>query len=120
MRYNCTNIAISYDADAPYAGRTIMYDHGWRDRGTRAAKPGDNEKAVIRGLDLWIYDDEVYEAAERYSKKGEFERRSRPYEKDVLVIRMSDVTEELALDAGFDTLKDFLEEIKGMVEEEVC
>lgn len=120
MRYNCTNIAISYDADAPYAGRTVMYDHGWRDRGTRAAEKGDNEKAVIRGFDLWIYDYEIHEAAERYSKKGEFERRSRPYERDVLVIRMSDVTEELALDAGFDTLKDFLEEIKGMVEEEVC
>ena len=120
MRYNCTNIAISYDADAPYAGRTVMYDHGWRDRGTRAAEKGDNEKAVIRGLDLWIYDYEIHEAAKRYSKKGEFEKRSRPYERDVLVIRMSDVTEELALDAGFDTLKDFLEEIKGMVEEEVC
>ena len=119
MRYNCINIGLSYDEDAPYEGRSVRYDHGWRDRGIRKAEQGDNGKTVIRGLDLWIYDDEIDEAAKRYSKKGEFERLSRRYNSDIFAIRMSDVTEELALDMGFDTLKDFLEEIKGMTEEEV-
>lgn len=120
MKYNCVNLAIAYDKDAPLEGRTVLYDHGWRDRGSRRAEAGDCDKAVIRGLELWVYEDEVVEAAERYSKKKEFERFSRPYESDLLVIRMSDVTEELALDAGFESLEAFLEEIKTFTEEEVC
>ena len=121
MEYNCMNIAISYDVDAPYEGRTVMYDHGWRDRGTRKAENGDNEKTIIRGFDdLWIYDNEEDEAAKRYSKKGKFQKCLRHRGRDILVIRMSDITKELALDVGFDTLESCLEELKTMTEEEVC
>ena len=117
MRYNCMEVCVAWGKDRPVEDRQLRYDRGWCDRGVRPMKEGD--VAFISGTKYYIYDDEFENAIEEYTKSNSYETVPRKYDKDALVLRVSDLTEKFAQHAGYDSLEGFIEDLKGREEWEI-
>lgn len=117
MRYNCEELCIAWDEDAPLEGRTYYYDRGWCNRGNAPMEKGIN--AICRNTRFYIYEEHFDEAVELYTKSGSYETFSRRWSNEVKVVRMSDLTEKFAKDAGYETLDEFIKDLKSSGEVEV-
>lgn len=117
MRHNCVELNIAWDNDVPAKGRKVRYDRGWGDRGMRDYKPG--EKTAILGAKFYIYDDVFDDAIQDYTKSGKYETFERKWDREMLVVRVSDLTEKFAEDAGYESLEGFIAYLKTCQEWEV-
>lgn len=117
MKYNCVEIFVAWDKDAPLEGRELRYDRGWGARGRRKLEAEDI--AVVDNTHFFIYDDLLDEALSEFAKDGAYETFSQRWDRDIYVIRMSNVTEEFAKAAGYSTLEGFIADLKSRGEMEV-
>lgn len=117
MRYNCTEIHVAWDKDAPIEGRSLRYDRGWGSRGTRDLAKGD--VSVVDRTRFYVYEDLFDEAMEEFAKDGEYERISQLWDNDIIAIRMSNLTEAFAKAAGYATLEGCIADLKSYGEVEV-
>lgn len=117
MKYNGYEVAIAPDKDAPFEGCKLFYNNGWRDRGNRAVTAEDRGHTIYKAMSrhIYFYDETIDEAMERYSTAKKLHQVEGRYE-NRWIIYLSEVTEELATDLGYESLEDMKKEFYGSEE----